>query len=115
MPHKLPKRSGSGSRDTPAKDDPSLFEDHPAGKVRFLRPTGDTAVPIGKWLIRVSQPYYKALKLDAMDEYILNEYLASADSVTGGRCFHYHPETLRILKCQTWDAYMDEAEGVLSF
>lgn len=49
-----------------------------------------------------------------MDKYILNEYLASADSVTGGRCFYYHPETLRILKCQTWDEYMDEAEGVLA-
>ena len=114
MPHKLPKRSGSGSRNTSAKDDPGLFEDHPTGKVRFYRPTGDTAVPIGKWLIRVSKPYYKGLKLDAMDDFILNEYLASADSVTGYRCFHYHSETLRILKCQTFDAYMDEAEGVLA-
>jgi hypothetical protein len=49
-----------------------------------------------------------------MDDFILNEYLASADSVTGYRCFHYHSETLRILKCQTFDAYMDEAEGVLA-
>ena len=97
-----------------SKQNPGLFDSAPISQVKFYRPTGDTAAPIGKWLIRVSDCYLKTLKIDAMDKYILNEYLASADGAAGWRWYFYHTETLRILGCPSFEQHMDEVEGVIA-
>jgi hypothetical protein len=88
---------------------PGLF-DQP--KVKFVRSRYDASVPIGRWMIQVPESYLAGLHMDMIDRYILEEHRASPGSLLSLRWYRYSAETVRILKCQTWEAYQDEVDGI---
>ena len=93
------------------KPQPGLF-DEPVAKPKFTLSRYDKPIPIGRMWIQVPETYLAELHLDAIDRYILEELRASPGSLFSLRWYRYTPETVRILKCQKWEEYMDEKEGV---
>jgi hypothetical protein len=90
---------------------PGLF-DQPVAKPKFTRSRYDKPIPIGRWMIQVPETYLHDLHLDAIDRYVLEEHRASPGSLLSLRWYRYTVETVRILKCQKWEDYQDEMDGV---
>ena len=93
-----------------SKAQPGLF-DAPVAKPKWRRSRYDAPVPIGRWMIQVPNKYVADLKLNWMDSYILEEHRASPGSLLGLRWYKYTDTSVRLLKCRTFDQYMDEMEG----
>ena len=89
---------------------PGLF-DTPK-RMKFVRSRYDAPIPIGRWMIQVPETYLHELHLDGIDRYILEEHRASPGGIMSLRWYRYSAETVRILKCQTWEDYQDEMDGV---
>jgi hypothetical protein len=79
--------------------------------MKFVRSRYDAPIPIGRWMIQVPETYLHELHLDGIDRYILEEHRASPGGIMSLRWYKYSAETVRILKCQTFDQYQDEMEG----
>lgn len=94
------------------KPQPGLF-DEPVAKPKFTLSRYDKPIPVGCWIIQVPDRYMRELKMDGIDRYILEEHRASPGGILGLRWYHYTPETLRILKCQGWEDYQDERDGLV--
>lgn len=90
---------------------PGLFET-PARKPKFVRSRYDAPIPIGRMWIQVPETYLHELHLNGIDHYILEEHRASPGGIMSLRWYKYSAETVRILKCQTYEEYQDEMDGV---
>jgi len=93
------------------KHQAELFEQQTIVRpLRFKRPGKDNPWPIGRWVIKASHRYVHSLKLDPIAKYILEEHLASRDVVSRLDFYFYNAETLKILKCPSFEETIELPE-----